>query len=111
MEDRGRLVGSDTITSNSVGHWSDDMKTFVQYYGNEVRKCTDVQEITGDSLDALLAQNGWTADGTKFYFSPRVYSYTKEDWNAMYDGKTDENKETIDSIITDTIPELLGGDE
>lgn len=98
MENKGRLVGSDTITSNSVGYWSDDKTVFVQYYGNEVRKCTNVQEITGDELTALLQANGWENDGTKFYFSPSVYSYTKEDWNAMYDGKTYENKNDIFDI-------------
>ena len=87
MEDKGRLVGSDIITSNSAGHWSDDMKTFVQYYGNEVRKCTDVKEIIGDSLDNLLAQNGWKADGTKFYFSHKVYSYNREDLDEEYYGE------------------------
>ena len=83
------------------------MKTFVQYYGNEVRKCTDVQEITGDALTALLQQNGWEDDGTKFYYSSKVYSYTKEDWDAMYDGRTDGNSSDIDDIVNNIIPSII----
>lgn len=98
MKDLGVLVGNDTFTSNTHGKWFDDGKTFVQYYANEVRKCTDVSEITGDELTALLQSNGWENDGTKFYFSPAVYSYSREDWEAMYDGKTDENKDDIYAI-------------
>lgn len=107
MEDKGRFVGDDTITSNSAGYWYDDKKTFVQRYGMEIRKCTNVREITGDELKQLLEQNRWEEDGIKFYYSPTVYLYKKEDWNEMYDEKTDTNEGAIKEILEDIIPSLI----
>lgn len=83
--EKGRLEGEDVFTSYTEGEWI-DKKTFVQYYGEEIRKFTDVSEITGEKLEKLLEENGWEEDGTKFYFSPAVYSLTRAEW-------TDEDKE------------------
>lgn len=78
-----RNVGADTFTSNTEGKWYDD-RTFVQYYGTgEVRKFTDVTEYTGIALEKFLEENGFSGgDGTKFYFSPVVFSYTRAEWDT-----------------------------
>lgn len=82
-------VGTDTFTSNTEGKWLDDGKTFVQYYDtNEVRKFTNVTEYTGTVLEVFLEENGFSGnDGTKFYFSPLVYSYTRVEWDAELEGR------------------------
>lgn len=79
-----KLVGSDTFTSNTEGQWLDDRKTFVQYYGtSEVRKFTNVTEYTGTALEKFLEENGFSGDdGTKFYFSSAVFSYTRAEWDT-----------------------------
>lgn len=100
MEEQGKFVGSDTFTSNTPGLWFDENSVFVQYYGSgEVRKFTNVKQITGEALTKLLNLNGWTADETKFYYSSAVYSYTREEWDACHDSKTEDNMEAIDGIL------------
>ena len=76
-------VGTDIFTSNTEGQWLDDGKTFVQYYGtSEVRKFTNVTEYTGTALEVFLEENGFSGnDGTKFYYSPAVYSYTRDEYD------------------------------
>lgn len=94
-------MGNDIFTSNTPIQPFGSNGDFVVYWGKTVTLYTNVEILTDDEISAL-----GMIKGSATFYKAQSYSFTSDEWNAIYDGKSKDNEDVINEILNNIIPEL-----